>query len=43
MAGCAQPARRSDQIVEQKDASDFEQQIKEINTGTYVFDNAPSL
>lgn len=26
-------------IVEQKDASDFEQQIKEINTGTYVFDN----
>ena len=27
-------------IVEQKDASDFEQQIKEINTGTYVFDNA---
>ena len=27
-------------IVEQKDASDFEQQIKAINTGTYVFDNA---
>ncbi|WP_314865043.1 bifunctional UDP-N-acetylglucosamine diphosphorylase/glucosamine-1-phosphate N-acetyltransferase GlmU [uncultured Streptococcus sp.] len=27
-------------IVEQKDASDFERQIKEINTGTYVFDNA---
>ena len=27
-------------IFEQKDASDFEQQIKEINTGTYVFDNA---
>ena len=27
-------------IVEQKDASDFEQQIKEINTGTYVCDNA---
>ena len=27
-------------IVEQKDSSDFEQQIKEINTGTYVFDNA---
>lgn len=26
-------------IVEQKDASEFEQQIKEINTGTYVFDN----
>ncbi|MBP2621905.1 bifunctional UDP-N-acetylglucosamine diphosphorylase/glucosamine-1-phosphate N-acetyltransferase GlmU [Streptococcus panodentis] len=26
-------------IVEQKDASDFEQQIKEINTGTYIFDN----
>ncbi|EHJ52194.1 bifunctional UDP-N-acetylglucosamine diphosphorylase/glucosamine-1-phosphate N-acetyltransferase GlmU [Streptococcus macacae] len=26
-------------IVEQKDASDYEQQIKEINTGTYVFDN----
>ena len=30
-------------IVEQKDASDFEQQIKEINTGTYVFDNARHL
>ena len=30
-------------IVEQKDASDFEQQIKEINTGTYVFDNARLL
>ena len=27
-------------IVEQTDASDFEQQIQEINTGTYVFDNA---
>ncbi|HFR3771241.1 TPA: bifunctional UDP-N-acetylglucosamine diphosphorylase/glucosamine-1-phosphate N-acetyltransferase GlmU [Streptococcus suis] len=26
-------------IVEQKDASDFEQQVKEINTGTYLFDN----
>jgi len=26
-------------IVEQKDATDFEKQIKEINTGTYVFDN----
>ena len=26
-------------IVEQKDASDFEQQIREINTGTYLFDN----
>lgn len=26
-------------IVEQKDATDFEQQITEINTGTYVFDN----
>ena len=26
-------------IVEQKDASEFEQQIKEINTGTYLFDN----
>lgn len=26
-------------IVEQKDASDFEKQVKEINTGTYVFDN----
>lgn len=26
-------------IVEQKDATDFEQQVKEINTGTYVFDN----
>lgn len=26
-------------IVEQKDANDFEQQVKEINTGTYVFDN----
>ena len=26
-------------IVEQKDATDFEQQIREINTGTYVFDN----
>ena len=27
-------------IVEQKDANEFEQQVKEINTGTYVFDNA---
>lgn len=27
-------------IVEEKDASDFEKQIQEINTGTYVFDNA---
>ena len=26
-------------IVEQKDATEYEQQIKEINTGTYVFDN----
>lgn len=26
-------------IVEQKDATDFEQLVKEINTGTYVFDN----
>lgn len=26
-------------IVEEKDASDFEKQIKEINTGTYIFDN----
>lgn len=26
-------------IVEQKDATDFEKQIREINTGTYVFDN----
>ncbi|MGT2929054.1 bifunctional UDP-N-acetylglucosamine diphosphorylase/glucosamine-1-phosphate N-acetyltransferase GlmU [Streptococcus dentasini] len=26
-------------IVEQKDATEFEQQVKEINTGTYVFDN----
>lgn len=26
-------------IVEQKDATDFEQQVREINTGTYVFDN----
>ena len=26
-------------IVEQKDATAFEQQITEINTGTYVFDN----
>ncbi|MGT2907839.1 bifunctional UDP-N-acetylglucosamine diphosphorylase/glucosamine-1-phosphate N-acetyltransferase GlmU [Streptococcus dentiloxodontae] len=26
-------------IVEQKDASEYEQQVKEINTGTYVFDN----
>lgn len=26
-------------IIEQKDASEFEQQIKEINTGTYIFDN----
>lgn len=26
-------------IVEQKDASEYEQQVKEINTGTYLFDN----
>ncbi|WNZ91107.1 bifunctional UDP-N-acetylglucosamine diphosphorylase/glucosamine-1-phosphate N-acetyltransferase GlmU [Streptococcus iniae] len=26
-------------IVEQKDATEFEQEVKEINTGTYVFDN----
>lgn len=26
-------------IVEQKDASDYEKQMKEINTGTYIFDN----
>ncbi|HFD5629701.1 TPA: bifunctional UDP-N-acetylglucosamine diphosphorylase/glucosamine-1-phosphate N-acetyltransferase GlmU [Streptococcus pyogenes] len=26
-------------IVEQKDANEYEQQLKEINTGTYVFDN----
>lgn len=26
-------------IVEQKDANDFEKQVKEINTGTYLFDN----
>ena len=26
-------------IVEQKDANEFEAQVKEINTGTYVFDN----
>lgn len=26
-------------IVEEKDASDFEKQVKEINTGTYLFDN----
>ena len=26
-------------IVEQKDANAFEQQIQEINTGTYIFDN----
>ncbi len=27
-------------IIRQKDATDFEKQIKEINTETYVFDNA---
>ena len=26
-------------IVEQKDANDFEKQVKEINTGTYLFEN----
>ncbi|TCD46759.1 bifunctional UDP-N-acetylglucosamine diphosphorylase/glucosamine-1-phosphate N-acetyltransferase GlmU [Streptococcus sp. X16XC17] len=26
-------------IVEQKDANDFEKQVKEINTGTYLLDN----
>ena len=26
-------------IVEQKDATEYEKQIKEINTGTYIFDN----
>ncbi|MGT2887712.1 bifunctional UDP-N-acetylglucosamine diphosphorylase/glucosamine-1-phosphate N-acetyltransferase GlmU [Streptococcus didelphis] len=26
-------------IVEEKDASAFEQEVKEINTGTYIFDN----
>ncbi len=26
-------------IVEQKDANDFEKQVREINTGTYLFDN----
>ncbi|MFS1664446.1 bifunctional UDP-N-acetylglucosamine diphosphorylase/glucosamine-1-phosphate N-acetyltransferase GlmU [Streptococcus sp. zg-JUN1979] len=26
-------------IVEEKDATDFEKQVTEINTGTYVFDN----
>ena len=26
-------------IVEQKDANDFEKKVKEINTGTYLFDN----
>lgn len=26
-------------IVEQKDANDYEKQVKEINTGTYLFDN----
>ena len=30
-------------IVEQKDATDFAKQIKEINTGTYVFDNERSF
>ena len=30
---------RVQRIVEQKDASDDEQQVKEINTGTYCFDN----
>ncbi|MFC4651313.1 bifunctional UDP-N-acetylglucosamine diphosphorylase/glucosamine-1-phosphate N-acetyltransferase GlmU [Lactococcus nasutitermitis] len=28
-----------EKIVEQKDASDSEKEIKEINTGTYIFDN----
>ncbi|KGR76569.1 bifunctional UDP-N-acetylglucosamine diphosphorylase/glucosamine-1-phosphate N-acetyltransferase GlmU [Ureibacillus manganicus] len=28
-----------EQIVEQKDASEEQQQVKEINTGTYCFDN----
>lgn len=27
-------------IVEQKDANDYEKKIREINTGTYLFDNA---
>ena len=28
------------ELLSKKDATDFEKQIKEINTGTYVFDNA---
>ena len=28
-----------EKIVEQKDASEEEQLVKEINTGTYCFDN----
>ena len=32
--------RKCFELLEQKDATDFEKQIKEINTGTYVFDNA---
>ncbi|MBF6979070.1 bifunctional UDP-N-acetylglucosamine diphosphorylase/glucosamine-1-phosphate N-acetyltransferase GlmU [Aerococcaceae bacterium zg-BR22] len=33
------PQGQVERIVEQKDATDEEKQIKEINTGTYVFDN----